>query len=197
MTDDSGNYISNEKNEDNYNLKGRLLISAPFLDDIFKRSVILVTENNQEGSVGFILNKETDFKLHEIIEDFPEFNSKVFIGGPVQQDSLNFIHRAGEILNDSFEISDGIYWGGNLDHLKLLIESNALSPDDFRFYLGYSGWGSGQLENELSTKSWYLSNPHPDNIFNDESSSLWSRILRKMGNEYSVISTFPEDPSMN
>ncbi|MBK9334211.1 MAG: YqgE/AlgH family protein [Ignavibacteria bacterium] len=197
MTDDSGNYISDEKNEVNYDLKGRLLLSAPFLNDIFKRSVILITENNKEGSVGFILNKETDFKLHEIIEDFPEFNSKVFIGGPVQQDSLNFIHRAGDILNDSYEISDGIYWGGNIDHLKLLIESNALSSDDFRFFLGYSGWGSGQLENELSTKSWYLGNPDPDNIFNDESSSLWSKILRRMGNEYSVISTFPEDPSLN
>jgi len=177
--------------------KGRLLISAPFLNDIFKRSVILLTEHNDEGSVGFILNKTTDFKLHEIINDFPIFDAPVYLGGPVQQNSLNFIHKASELLEGGFEITDGIYWGGNFEALKLLIESNSLNPDDFKFFLGYAGWSPGQLNDEIKTDTWYLNDSTAENIFSKEPKNLWSKVLRTMGKDYSLIATFPEDPSVN
>lgn len=177
--------------------KGKLLVSAPFLNDVFKRSVILLTEHNEEGSVGFIINKPTGYKLHEIIEDFPEFDSTVFLGGPVQQDSLNFIHKAKDILDGGIEISEGLFWGGNFETLKILIESGSLNPEDFKFFLGYSGWSPDQLSNELSANSWYLNQPSINNIFCEDASKLWSDILKSMGKEYSIISTFPEDPSVN
>lgn len=190
--------MENKSNENtNSHLKGKLLVSAPFLDDIFKRAVILITENNEEGSVGFILNKITEFSLHEIIEEFPVFDAKVYLGGPVQQEALNFIHKAGDILEGSFQICEGVFWGGNFEHLKILIENNAVDPDDFKFFLGYSGWGNGQLENELKIKSWYVNVHSNDYIFCHNSGNLWSKVLRSMGNEYTVISTFPEDPSLN
>ena len=177
--------------------KGNLLISAPFLGDVFKRSVILLTEHNEEGSVGFIINKLTDYKLHEIIDDFPEFDSPIFIGGPVQQNTLNFIHKAGEILEGSHEITDGLYWGGNYEVLKLLIETNQLKPSDFKFFLGYAGWGPEQLTDELKYDSWFLKEPNFETIFESEPESLWSSVLKSMGKKYSVISTFPYDPSVN
>lgn len=177
--------------------KGKLLISAPFLSDVFKRSVILLTEFNEEGSVGFIINKLTDYKLHEIIEDFPEFNAPVYLGGPVQTNTLNFIHKAGNILDGSHEIIDGIYWGGNYETLKILIETNSLNPEDFKFLLGYAGWGPDQLSDEIKINSWYLNDPSPENIFDNEPDNLWNRILKSMGKKYSLISTFPTDPSVN
>lgn len=176
---------------------GRLLISAPFMGDIFKRSVILLTEHNEEGSVGFILNKPTEFKLHEVIEDFPEFDAKVFLGGPVQQNSLNFIHKAGNILEGGFEISNGVFWNGNFEVLKVLIENGSLDPEDFRFFLGYAGWSPDQLKNEIKRNSWYLNDASPEILFGNESEKLWSTILKSMGKEYSIISTFPDDPSVN
>lgn len=184
-------------NESNEISRGKLLISAPFLNDVFKRSVILLTEYNEEGSVGFILNKLTEYKLNEIIEDFPEFDSPVFLGGPVQTNTLNFIHRAGNILDGSHEIIDGVYWGGNYETLKILIENNSLNPQDFKFLLGYAGWGPGQLNDELKINSWYLKNSQKENIFDNEPGNLWNRVLKTMGKKYSLISTFPSDPSVN
>ncbi|MCY7361781.1 MAG: YqgE/AlgH family protein [Ignavibacteria bacterium] len=184
-------------NQNSEPVRGNLLISAPFLNDIFSRSVILLTESNEEGSVGFILNKLTEFKLHEIIENFPEFDAPVYIGGPVQQNTLNFIHKAGEILDGSHEIMKGIYWGGNYETLKILIENNSLNPEDFKFLLGYSGWGPQQLAEELKINSWYLNNPSYEIIFDKEPSNLWNRVLKSMGKKYSLISTFPADPSVN
>jgi putative transcriptional regulator len=177
--------------------KGKLLLSAPFLNDIFKRSVILLAEHDEEGSVRFILNKPAEFKIHEVIDDFPEFDAKVFIGGPVQQNTLNFIHRANDVLEGGHEIAEGIYWNGNYELLKILIQSGNLDPDDFRFFIGYSGWSPDQLQSEIKLKSWYVTDPTPDNLFYQESDKLWSRILKRMGKEYSIISTFPDDPSVN
>lgn len=177
--------------------KGTLLISAPFLGDIFKRSVILITEHNEEGSVGFIINKSTDYKLHEVIDDFPEFDAPVYAGGPVQQNALNFIHRSNVYLEGAFEISNGIYWGGNFEMLKLLIENGSVDPEDFKFFLGYSGWSPEQLNNEIRQNSWYLKKSTEENIFDQDPGKLWSKVLKSMGNEYSIISTFPDDPSVN
>lgn len=176
--------------------KGLLLLSAPFLEDIFKRSVILLTEHNEEGSVGFIINKQSAYKLNDIVEDFPDFDAPIYIGGPVQQDSLNFIHCSPQ-LQGGHEIGDGYYWGGDFESLKYLAGSGMIEPEDFRFILGYAGWGPGQLESELEKDSWFLSGTDKGFVFDQSAGDLWSRALRKLGSKYAVISTFPDDPSVN
>ncbi len=176
--------------------RGVILLSAPFLNDIFKRSVILLSEHSDEGSVGFIINKPSEYKLHEVVEDFPEFMAPVYIGGPVQQDTLNFIHKSKD-LSGGIEICDGIFWGGNFENLKFNIDTGIADPDDFRFILGYTGWGPGQLQGEFEHDSWYLSKTTSDFIFQKEPEKQWGQALRKMGNKYAVISTFPDDPSVN
>lgn len=176
---------------------GRMLISAPHLSDFFSRTVILITEYNENGSIGFVINRPVKEKLHEIIEDFPEFNSKVMLGGPVETDIVNFIHRAGNLIEGGLEISSGIYWGGNFETLKLLAEANKLKPEDFIFFLGYSGWSGGQLDDELKENTWIVSKAEEDLIFDVEPDKKWSEILKRMGGEYVTISSFPADPSVN
>jgi putative transcriptional regulator len=137
--------------------KGVLLVAEPSIigDVSFNRSVVLLAEYNETGSVGFILNKPLEYKLKDFI---PEVNSslRVYNGGPVEQDNLYFIHRIPEIIPDSIEISNGIYWGGDFNAIAGLLHKDALREDQIRFFLGYSGWESQQLDQELEVNSWVV-----------------------------------------
>ncbi|HJY62617.1 MAG TPA: YqgE/AlgH family protein [Ignavibacteria bacterium] len=179
--------------------KGKILISEPFLlDPNFKRTIILLTEHGEEGSLGFVMNKPTDHYIHKLVEDFPEFDSKVFYGGPVQLNMLQFIYRAdAPFVESSIEILPGLYWGGSFDILKDMIEAGTVSPGDFRFFLGYSGWGEEQLNDELCANSWIVANASLDNIFSDEPDKLWREILKGMGKKFAILASFPENPSVN
>ena len=178
--------------------KGKLLISEPFLmDPNFKRAIVLLTEHNEEGSVGFVLNRQTEYKLNDLLSDFPDFDSEVYYGGPVQINTLQFIHKAGDIIEGSTLITDGLYWGGNFEILKLLIESKAVDPSDFRFFVGYSGWGAGQLGDELKINSWIVSHSKIENIFSNEPDKLWREILKSLGKKFAILASFPENPSVN
>jgi putative transcriptional regulator len=177
---------------------GKILISEPFLNDPnFKRTIILLTEHSEDGSVGFVMNKPTDYRIHEVIEDFPVFDAVVYYGGPVQLNTLQFIYKGEEIIDGSIEISPNLYWGGSFDLLKTLIEAKAVEPSDFRFFLGYSGWDNGQIEEEILMNSWIVADTTIDNIFSDEPDKLWRETLRSMGKKYALLASFPENPSVN
>jgi putative transcriptional regulator len=178
--------------------KGKILISEPFLNDPnFKRTIILLSEHNEEGSIGFVLNKPTEYKLNQVVEDFPEFDTLVYYGGPVQLNTLQFIYKGENIIEGSMEIMPGLYWGGSFDLLRTLIESKAVNPEDFRFFLGYSGWGDGQIDDELELKSWIVSDTTIENVFSDEPDKLWREILKGMGKKFAILASFPDNPSVN
>jgi putative transcriptional regulator len=178
--------------------KGKILISEPFLNDPnFKRTIILLSEHSEEGSVGFVLNKPTDFRIHEVIEDFPEFDAIVYYGGPVQLNTLQFIYKGDGIIDGSLEITPDLYWGGSFDILKTLIAAKAVDPKDFRFFLGYSGWVDGQIDDEIKMNSWIVADTTIENIFSDEPDKLWRETLRSMGKKYALLASFPENPSVN
>ena len=178
--------------------KGNILLSEPFLQDPnFARSVVLLTEHNEEGSIGFILNKPIIYKINEIIEDFPEFDAPVYMGGPVQRDSLHFIHRIEALADDGDEIAPGVYWGGDFEKLKRMIRLGIVVPHDIRFFVGYSGWGPQQLEGEMEMKSWIVSSRSDKFAFADRSEALWGKILQAMGGKYKAMAHYPVDPSLN
>lgn len=178
--------------------QGSILISEPFLlDSYFKRSVILLTEHDSKGTLGFILNKPTDVKLNDAVEGFPNFDAPLYFGGPVETDTLFYLHTLGSKLRGSKKICDGIYWGGDYDQLKLMIDTGQIHENQIRFYAGYSGWEPKQLDNELKEKSWLLSQGSKAFTFFENAKSLWSSVLKSMGSEYAILANFPEDPSLN
>jgi len=177
---------------------GKILVSEPFLlDSYFKRAVILLGEHSEEGTVGFILNKPTDLNLNDALEDFPPFDVPLYFGGPVQTDTIHFLTTFGNRLEGSKEILPGIYWGGNLEALKVLIETKQVKPADIRFFAGYSGWMPKQLRDELKGHTWLISEGKRDIAFSDHPEDLWGKVLRLMGSQYAVLANFPEDPSLN
>ncbi len=178
--------------------KGKFLISEPFLlDPSFKRTVVLLTEHDEEGSVGFVLNRPLDANINDALVDFPDFEAPLYMGGPVQPDTLHYIHRLGDELDNSQEIFEGLYWGGDFEKLKLLIETRHISKNDIRFFIGYSGWDTGQLEDELKWKSWIVAKATMENVFHTNTNQLWKKVLKEMGRNYEVLSNYPEDPRLN
>ncbi|HRG18818.1 MAG TPA: YqgE/AlgH family protein [Flavobacterium lutivivi] len=179
--------------------KGSLLIAEPSIigDLSFNRSVILLADHNEDGSVGFIMNKPLKFSLKDLV---PEINSKfkVYNGGPVEQDNLYFIHNVPNLIPGSIEISNGIYWGGNFEVTKDLLNSGLLKKKNIRFFLGYSGWGINQLETEMQANSWILhKNIYGKNILSIAGTSFWKEKIVELGGEYLIWSNAPENPILN
>jgi len=178
--------------------KGKLLIAEPSIlsDSSFNRSVVLLTEHNDNGSVGFIFNKPSSYTVNDLIPDI-ESSLKVYIGGPVAEDNLYFVHKVPELIPESIEIGNGIYWGGDFDTIQNLLKEDILSKHDIRFFLGYSGWSKQQLEEELQTTSWLIVENNFKNLFKIDSGSFWKDELIKFGGIYPLWANAPKDPSLN
>jgi putative transcriptional regulator len=178
--------------------KGRILISEPFLmDNYFKRSIVLITEHSEEGTVGFVMNKPINMKVNEIMSEFPEVDAIVSLGGPVQTNTIHYIHTLGDIIPNSMKVIENIYWGGEFDVIKRLLESGSLNQENIRFFLGYSGWQSNQLEDELSENAWVVADIRPEEIMAPMNKYFWNKTLNRLGKKYQMWANFPENPQMN
>ena len=179
--------------------RGKVLLAEPYmLDPHFKRSVVLLTDySREEGSVGFILNKPIAVKINSLIDDFPEIEAPVYYGGPVAQDTLHYVHDVGDILDESIPVSQGVYWSGDFTKLKFLISSELIKPHNIRFYLGYSGWSPGQLEDEMESGSWILAHMDSNYAFKVKHQRLWRQVMRNKGGRYTVIAEMPDSFHLN
>jgi putative transcriptional regulator len=178
--------------------KGRILISEPFLmDNYFKRSIVLITEYSETGAVGFVLNKPVNMKVNEIMTDFPAISAIVSLGGPVQTNTLHYVHTLGDIIPGSVKVIGNIFWGGEFNIIKRLLESGSLNNDNIRFFLGYSGWQSNQLEDELNDNAWVVAEISPEEIMTPMNKFFWNKTLNKLGKKFQMWANFPENPQMN
>ena len=176
---------------------GNLLISEPFNPEPnFRRSVVLISQHNPSGSIGFILNKPTPVRVDEALEDFPEFNAPVYWGGMLQLDSIYYVHSI-EALEGKKKIAEGIYWGGNYAQLKVMIESRQVDASQIRFIAGFSAWEPDELEDQIKQNSWWLANADKQSTFLEEPGELWGSILQRLGHIYGIMNDFPEDPGVN
>lgn len=179
--------------------KGLLLLAEPFMNNPeFGRAVILLTEYSPKGCMGFIIGRRLNISPGQALDDFPDFNGMLYYGGPVSSDQLFYLHTLGERLEGSLEIMPGVFMGGNFETLKAMIKTNKIKPSQIRFFAGYSGWEANQLTREMKENSWIVTPMREDYLFSEkEHKNLWKEILRSMGGKYSMISEFPENPSLN
>ncbi|MDC0177149.1 YqgE/AlgH family protein [Polaribacter sp.] len=178
--------------------KGKLLIAEPAIlnDSSFNRSIILVTEHTSNSVVGFILNRPLNYTVNDLL---PEINCHftVYQGGPVEKDNLYFVHKIPHLLSDSIEVANGIFWGGNFEALKDLLNNEALKTSEIRFFLGYSGWKKDQLEEEMNQNSWFVEENDFENIFSLENEDLWKNKLLQKGGDYKLWANAPSDFNLN
>jgi putative transcriptional regulator len=177
---------------------GTLLIAEPFLKDPnFLRTVVLLCEHTNEGSLGFVLNRKIEETLDELLDAFNGFKLPVYYGGPVQTNSIHFIHQYPDLIPDSNKISDDIYWGGNFESLSALILSKKINTNNVKFFLGYSGWGAAQLHEELDEKTWLTVAASKQLAFNTAPDTVWKASLQHLGGEYEQLINYPVDPQLN
>jgi len=174
--------------------KGVLLIGEPFMaDPNFRKSLVLLCEHELEGSVGFVINKPMNLLCSELVPDILDYDFPLFYGGPVEENSLHFIHRLGNLIEDSIEICDGIYWGGDIEQVNSLLKDQKATENDFKFFIGYSGWGPGQLEIEMEHKAWWTTNAQAQIVFDTQAENMWSIQVKQLGENFAYLVNSPED----
>lgn len=178
--------------------KGRLLIAEPFLNDAyFRRAIVLITEHNAEGTIGFVLNKPIDINITEVLDGFPDIKVDISVGGPVNTNSLHFLHTMGTQIRQSEHILGNVYWGGVYEDVLNLAKAGLLDPREIKFFLGYSGWNPEQLTNELSANSWLVAKTSPSLIMKKHSDQSWENTLLTQGNRYKMWINAPQNPEFN
>ncbi len=177
--------------------KGKFLVSSPTLrDPNFWQTVILLCEHGPEGSLGVIINRPTEVEVSTAVNSLPNLGGvgRVYAGGPVQKSAMLILCYGNEPPEES-TILKNVFLAKDLDMLKI---PGLLGPEGkLRCFLGYAGWGQGQLEAELKAGAWELQPAESDLIFDADPSSLWQKMMHRMGGEWEIYSTMPPDPSLN
>ena len=179
--------------------KGKILISEPFLTDpSFSRSVVLITEHDKHGTIGYVLNQPTSVLLNDIIDGLPFSKKTVASGGPVERNSLHYLHSYSTIA-DTTEVQPGLFWSGDFDEVCDGLIAGKWSLDQFVFFVGYSGWAPGQLSEELSQKAWLVGTLPTDKMLNStiDSNELWKHAIRDIGGKDALLANAPIDPFLN
>ena len=177
---------------------GILLIADPFLKDPnFLRTVVFLCEHREEGSFGFVLNRQYQNTLDELIPELDGHKIPVFYGGPVQVDTIHFLHQYPEEIPGSQEVFKGVFWGGEFDTVVNLIKTGHIKPERIRFFVGYSGWSDGQLLDEMKEKTWLTVKATRKLVFHQKYEEIWKDSLKHLGGDYEIMVNFPIDPQLN
>jgi putative transcriptional regulator len=183
-------------NENVNSLQGQLLIASPgLLDPNFRRTVVLVTEHNEEGAAGLVLNRPSPDGVAELVpllEPLVDEGDQVWVGGPVQPNAVLVL---GEFL-DADDAAVPLFGALGFPSLD---EPDEIVPVTTRrrVFAGYAGWGEGQLEDELAREDWIVEEALPDDAFTEAPDELWADVLRRKGGIYELVARMPEDPSVN
>lgn len=184
--------------EDKVPEAGKILISEPFLTDyFFNRTVVYLTGHSNEGSVGFVLNKKLSSRVNEAVHGLDKWDEPLSMGGPVSPYSVHFLHSLGNAIPDTVKVKDNIYWGGDINMVKYLVDEGKIPKGSLRFFLGYSGWTAGQLEQELKEDSWVIAKIKPDLVLQNGDNNMWTDILRGLKSRYRIWADLPEFPELN
>ncbi|MDQ3739655.1 MAG: YqgE/AlgH family protein [Actinomycetota bacterium] len=177
-------------------LRGQLLVAGPsLLDPNFHRTVVLVCEHDDNGAMGLVLNRPSPIPADQAIPELARAlgpDERLWVGGPVQTTSV-------VVLADFADAGEGMPVAGHVGLVlpETNLEDVATAVRRARAFLGYAGWGGGQLDGEVDGEDWIIADFAPEDAFTEEPEQLWSRVLGRKGGSYKLLATMPPDPSVN
>ncbi len=178
---------------------GSLLVAAPSMDDPnFSRTIVLLLDAGHDGALGVVLNRPTELGVAEVLAPWADVVSGpdvLFAGGPVETDSALAVAR----VEDAEEPVGWrrVFGSTGLVDLDVPVEILATAVSSLRIFAGYSGWSSGQLEDEIAQGAWYVVPAQPLDPFWDDPTGLWSAVLRRQGGQLAMLATMPSEPTLN
>ncbi len=174
-------------------LQGQLLISSPLLHDPnFRRTVVLMTHHDDDGAMGLVLSRPSEIRVADAVPelaDLPGAGELVYVGGPVQPEAV--------VVLVEHESEPELPIVGNVAFMPADTDVDDLDAVRTRVFAGYSGWGPGQLEDELEESSWIVVPAEPDDAFAPDPDELWRTVLHRKGGKFALIATMPYDPKLN
>ncbi len=180
---------------------GTLLIASPTLrDQNFVRTVVLLCEHSEKGSMGLVVNRPSETRVADALRGvttLPPPEEILFSGGPVQAEILLVLHKVERAINGAQPVADGMALGGDMQVLVDLLAAKRSPEDRVRVYAGYAGWGAGQLAMEMATGSWFTRPATAHFVFDVEPTAMWAEAVRSLGSEYAHLITMPPDPRVN
>lgn len=178
--------------------RGKVLISEPFLRDaMFGRSVILLIDHTNDGSMGLVMNKQAPIMLNEVIKEFKYLDDiPLFRGGPLNTDTLFYTHTLADI-EGTLPISKGLYLNGDFESIKKYVLQGNPIEGHIRFFLGYSGWEYEQLKGEIKENTWIVGKGDIPTLMNNKVKGMWKKSMEMLGSKYETWSRFPQVPSLN
>lgn len=132
--------------------------SDALIGSFFEHTTIIIVKDNEEGSVGFVINKPFGKSLHELIEFNHSNPFPLMDGGPVDRDHLFVLHKRPDLIDGGEAMSQGLYLGGNMEQVIAAINNKSINKEEIKLFIGYCGWDAGELEEEIREGSWILSN---------------------------------------
>ncbi|MEM7166324.1 MAG: YqgE/AlgH family protein [Planctomycetota bacterium] len=177
---------------------GTLLIAGPGLQDPnFRRSVILICEHSAEGSLGLVLNRPLRTPVSQVFPEVEHGDGLIHAGGPVDTNRVMALRRGGHIHETDQQVFESVRLVVSLDDAIAVVRETDGALDDFRFYVGYAGWGSGQLDDELREGAWITAPADERLVFSGSPGQVWREALRSLGGDYQILAEMPLDPNMN
>ena len=181
---------------------GTLLAAWPdMLDPNFMHGIVVMCQHSDEGAYGLVVNRETSLTLADLLPEHPLLGGSDFpvhLGGPVDHSSMQFLHRVPGVITGGVELTPSLWLGGELDALaEYVVTSSEEARRNVRVFLGYSGWGAGQLEGELETGSWLPAPGDLETVFGPADEDQWKRVVRSVRPEGDGLENLPPDVNWN
>jgi putative transcriptional regulator len=173
---------------------GQLLVAEPFLQGHhFHRSVIYLVEHGENGSVGFVLNKQLHENVGKIVPELQGIKNPLFMGGPLEPSRLYTLHDIPGI-EGAVAVKKDLFWGGNIEAIAAALRDKSRSLLYATFFAGYCGWGANQLFEEIKEGTWLIGKIQPYELHHRDNTKLWTQSITALGGKYRLWATFPEDP---